>query len=103
MTTTDTRKLYHRVDPLSSKLAIERHDRGARSGNLRTVYRLVRDWPGRTSAELCKLNTVLDKHEIRRRLTDLLHTGDVQQRDSRKCHVAHTLAVTWWPAEAKRV
>ncbi len=88
--------LAHSDGPVTEKLAIERHERAGRAGTNRNIVRsFVRGFPGRTSAELDALITLHDVHEIRRRLTDLLNRGEVEQGDKRECAIAGTLAVTW--------
>jgi hypothetical protein len=97
-------KLYHRQDPESSKLAIERVPRPRACD---TVYQLLRKYPGRTSAELHRVSTrglpaELSLLDIRRRLSDLRIEPQPRARHGkqRKCHVAGTKAVTWWPVGA---
>lgn len=101
----DPKKLVHRGDPESSKEAAKR---APRPKNCETVYQLIRQCPGRTSAELAReqewhaCGPLLDKHEIRRRLYDLRQEQPPRARhgQQRKCHVANTKAVEWWPAGA---
>jgi predicted HTH transcriptional regulator len=72
----------HRNDPSSSHAAAAA---GEASGRFKTnamlVLSLVKRFPQATAAELAYLDSDhnLDKHEIRRRLTELVQAGMVEQ------------------------
>lgn len=91
--------LFHTNGPSTEREAIGRHEASGRAASNRaTVLMMVRRWPGWTSAELDNVaGAGMDVHEVRRRLTDLLNRGEVMQDCKRKCEIAKTLAVTWWP------
>lgn len=100
--TEDTDRLVHRDDPESSFEAIERHDAsGVRGSNREAVYAFLKGREGRTSREYAE-EMPMDVHEVRRRLTDLLNDGLIMQGGSRKCSVANTKAVTWYPLPRRR-
>jgi len=90
-------QLSHSDGPDTENEAIERHEASGRAAAHRQiVWCLVKQYVGSTSAELAE-HTHLDKHEVRRRLTDLLNRGDIKQGDKRACRVAGTAAVVWVP------
>jgi Arc/MetJ-type ribon-helix-helix transcriptional regulator len=105
---TNSRKLRHRDDPESSSEAIERHiESGKRETHLEVVNKALRDNPGRTAAELHRklgwpLHLLI---EVRRRLDDLQKEPSPRayRGAQRKCHVAKTKAVVWWPLRSGRV
>jgi transcription initiation factor IIE alpha subunit len=91
-------QLYHRDDPSSSREAIERHDgNGRRATNKKLVLAAVEAKPEQTSREYSEA-MYLDRHEVRRRLTDLLNEGLVRQGEARKCKFGRGKALTWLPA-----
>ncbi|MDE2100900.1 MAG: winged helix-turn-helix domain-containing protein [Patescibacteria group bacterium] len=68
---------------------------GSRKAHARMVLELVRLHPGSTSCELHAAQYVLDRHEVSRRLSDLLHAGLVRQETARPCRIKGTRMVTW--------
>lgn len=92
------RQLSHRDDASSSHETIERHEAtGRRTSNKEIVLQAVFEEPGQTSREYAEAIGV-DRHEVRRRLTDLLGDGLVWQGAVRKCSFGRGTALTWWPA-----
>ncbi len=72
----------HRNDPKSShEAAAEGEKSGRFARHLDQVLDLVKRFPNSTAAELAKVakSKHLDKHEIRRRLTELVDAGLVDQ------------------------
>lgn len=64
-------------DPLSSHRAEQRmRDSGGLRGQAKVALELVKQFPGRSSKELAELGT-LDRYQIARRLSDLLHAKKV--------------------------
>jgi len=98
----DMPPIVHTSDPATSQEAADRVTKsGQRDRNAAIVLRLVRELPGRTATELwdeCG-SEVRDKlkesQEIRRRLTDLLHSGAVRQEGQRRCRVRGSFMVVW--------
>jgi hypothetical protein len=88
-----------RSDPESSKEAAQRANAsGSVKANVQRVIDLVWVKPGCTSRELAEIqNAGLDRYEIARRLPDAEELGAVRKGAKRKCRVARTSAVTWWP------
>lgn len=87
-----------RTDPESSHEAADRMNQGAAQRNVEIVTDAVWKWPGRTSRELSELIGDLDRWEVARRLPNAETRGNVKRGEKRKCSVAGTNAVTWWPA-----
>jgi hypothetical protein len=94
--------IVHRTDPPTSDLAASEHTRsGKRGRHARLVLQLVRDLPGRTAIELwheagaAAQAELKEPQEVRRRLTDLLHIGLVQQSGQRKCRIRGNTMMTW--------
>ena len=84
-------------DPITSHIAADEHTAsGKRGSNVAAVIDLVRERPGRTSAELGRYST-LTRHEVARRLPEAETAGAVRKGEKRRCHANGTLAVTWWP------
>jgi hypothetical protein len=87
------------ADPESSHRAAARHTQsGARSRHCDMVLALVRALPGSTSVELWHQQASqarLERHEVSRRLSDLLRAGLVRQGPPRECRVRAARMVTW--------
>lgn|GEM_PF-6251317 len=88
--------LAHGDDPASS------HDfagYAARSGKLamqrRTLLAAITERPGLTSAEYAD-ELGMDKHDLRRRLTEMKNLGTVRRGHLRTCSVGPGRAATWW-------
>ena len=94
---------YHTADPETSREALDSHEAaGKRDRHKTLVLELVRRAPLSTAIELWNETTTRDERfelkepqEVRRRLTDLLKTGRVHQRDARYCRVKGSKMVTW--------
>jgi len=85
-------------DPHTSHEAADNvTDSGQRSRNQRAVLELVKKHPGKTSAELGKELSMLDRTEIARRLPELRTANLVCNGKSRVCMANGTVAMTWWP------
>jgi hypothetical protein len=69
---------------------------GVRHRQAKDVARAVRFYPGRTSAEIAAL-LMMQRHIPARRLPELETGGVVERGPKRKCTVAGTNAITWWP------
>lgn len=89
----------HANDPASSYRAEERVTKsGKRATDRQIVEQAVRDWPNSTAAELhLHLFGCMDLITVRRRLDDLRKMGLAKQGEQRKCRIAGTLALTWYP------
>lgn len=108
----DVTGMFHRSPVGGEREAAERM---VRSGRLSAHYMIVltelRMFPGRTGAELERAiwmmlpfssqeeRAKINVYEVRRRLSDLKKLGLARQGATRKCAVAKTSAVTWWPGE----
>jgi hypothetical protein len=85
----------HTHDPATSHEAEHQHTRsGARGQHCAVVLEAVRAHPCRTASELERW-VPYDLQETRRRLTDLLHAGDVIQGDPRTAAGRRKREVTW--------
>lgn len=79
-----------RNDPPSSRRAEDRIRRsGVMRGQALIALELVKKFPGRSSKELAGLGT-LDRYQLARRLSDLLHSGFVRREES------GTEDCRWW-------
>jgi hypothetical protein len=100
---------YHRArrsDPATSHEAARQvsESRIAESHG-QVVLAAVRRWEGRTSAELAenlrlgwKVNWPNVRHEVARRLPELLAAGKVRRGTPRECAATGRRAMTWEPA-----
>lgn len=92
--------LWHSDDPASSVAAAGGITAsGARNRHAAIVYALVAQSPGCTAVELLKRQTGdgrLSEYQIRRRLTDLQHSGCIRRGPLRKCRVRSTDMLTWY-------
>ena len=96
----------HCRDPITSALADSQHrTSGKRAHHLILVLGLVIRHPGSTACELWSYANREEKHllteqqEIRRRLTDLAHQGDVtRSAKPRACEVKGSQQHTWTAA-----
>jgi hypothetical protein len=94
--------MAHNNDPATSHEAAQKHVRsGKRGAHCEIVLGLVQRHPGSTAVELFYLADVAERvqlkepQEVRRRLTDLCHTGKVKQGEHRLCRRRNTKMVTW--------
>lgn len=62
----------------------------------RIVAAAVAANPGCTSRELTRY-CELERHEIARRLPELVTAGDVRKGEARVCTLGQRSATTWWP------
>lgn len=84
------------TDPETSHLAAEIMTKsGVRAHQQRQVLSALREWPGRTSAELAS-NAGMDRYAVARRLPELVPLFAFRG-GSRACAVSGRPAVTWWP------
>lgn len=84
-------------DPDTSHEAAERiTESGERERQAQRVLLCVKLYPGRTSAEIAGL-MFEDRQMPARRLPELVTAGAVERGPKRKCAVAETNAITWWP------
>ena len=91
----------HYNDPVTSFMAADRAVKtGLVSRQAMAVFIAVQGNPGRTSRELAEL-CELDRWAIARRLPELVRVGIIRRGEKRKCEIADTLAVTWWPKERR--
>lgn len=96
MKTNNTYPLFSLADPPTSQEAAERHTAsGARGAHCEAVYRLVLAHAAATAVEIWAMQTELDRHEVSRRLSDLMRAGRVRQGPQRKCMVKGTMMVVW--------
>lgn len=94
---------YARNDPDTSRIAAERIEQsGAMHLHRQICAEAVRKFPGRTSAELAKLDPRLTRDQYARRLCECGPYG-VRKGDSRKCTDRGSMALTWWPTDAMPV
>ena len=90
--------IHHTTDPSSSvEAAHEVTESGRRSTHAATVLEKVTSQPGLTSTELASALPELNLYAVRRRLTDLLHLGEVYQGGA-VARGGQRRQVTWWPA-----
>ena len=84
-----------RTDPATShEAAAAIAESGELGRQQRLVLEGVRRWPGLTSLELAtKLG--LDRHQVARRLPELLSRGFARQGEPRR--VAARSGLSWWP------
>lgn len=88
--------MVHRADPSTSHVAALEHTQsGARDLHCEVVLRLVAANAGKTASELAAM-APYDLQEVRRRLTDLKHIGDVRNGAPRRAHGRAKAEVTWW-------
>lgn len=85
--------------PSSHAAADEADQSGRRHRHQRIVAAVVATHPGCTSRELAG-HCDLERHEIARRLPELVTAGDVVKGEARTCSIGQRLATTWWPAVA---
>lgn len=91
--------VWRNSDPPSSRSAAKDHERSGRAGTHRAIIsEFVRENPGLTGAEIGE-RTGLGQFEAMRRLSDLRHSGLVEQGEPRVCKIKGTKMVTW---KAKR-
>ena len=92
----------HYNDPSTSFQAAERARKSGMIGRqAMRVFCAVQRHPGATSRELASTIDALDRWAVARRLPELVRMGIVKQGEKRKCAIAGTMAVTWWPSSAK--
>ena len=91
----ESRALARAADPLTSHQAADHMAKSGRLGQMmaRTLH-LLREYPGRTAAELERIACVADGR-YRKRLNDLRLAGRARKGDSRKCRVTGRKAATW--------
>ena len=80
----------HSNDPLTSRKAEARMNRGPRVSHAETVLAAVRAHPGITAPELMVV-TRLGEYQIRRRLSDLKDLGKISREHEREGNSC------WWP------
>lgn len=91
---------FHRHGPQTERDAAASHAK-ARVANAELVLAMVRRHPGKTACELWELATadematLKDYYEVRRRLSDMTHSGDVVVGESRKCSIKGTKQQTY--------
>jgi len=100
--------LARRTDPPTSRIAAEKHTAsGKRFRNKALILALVQQYPGRTAVELDALVSERDRkwitrHEISRRLPELVEEQLVTRGEARKCRIANTRQLTWWAVPVGR-
>ena len=103
MTPPDPQQRARRSDPATSQESARQvEDSGMAAAHARLVLDAVRQWPGRTSAELAenmrvawKVDWSSVRHEVARRLPELLAAGAVRRGTPRKCEATGRRAMTW--------
>lgn len=89
--------IARRRDPDSSHLAAkEITASGQRAAQQAQAIAAVKQFPGRTSQELCEL-TGLDRYMLARRLPECITANGVRKGIQRRCSVTGKTALTWWP------
>lgn len=84
------------TDPETSHIAAEAVTKsGVRAHQQRQVLAALREWPGRTSAELAQ-QASMDRYAVARRLPELCPTFAFRG-GSTICSISGRPAVTWWP------
>ena len=92
----DQTTIARATDPITSHLAATEITRsGARRAQADAVLTLVRNHPGKTSAELADLGNV-DRYMVARRLPEM-RGATLTQGEPRVCGISQRQAVTWWP------
>ena len=85
--------------PITSLEAEQRINKsGKRASDQHKVLNVVKTYPGHTSRELHEyfLKNDIERHGVSSRLSELKDTH-VTQGEKRKCQIANTNAVTWYP------
>lgn len=83
------------ADPHTSKLSAAEIDAsGQRKHQCALVARLVKENPGKTSMELCRISG-MDRHMIAKRLPDAEKLGLVARGPARTCTYSGRQALTW--------
>lgn len=89
--------IARRHDPETSKQAAEAVTAsGKRDQQAANVLAAVREFPGRTSAEMAH-DDVFDRYVAARRLPELERLGLVRRGAPRACSTTGKSATTWWP------
>lgn len=87
--------------PATSQLSLKAHaESGKLATNRQIVLNAIREWPGRTSAELASIID-MERHEVARRASELIEPGLVRQGERRKCKTNGRAAFTWWAVEVR--
>jgi hypothetical protein len=94
----------HRADPESSRTAEQKVTQsGRRASQLQRTVDAVRRWPGKTSAELARLEHYDTENEssirtmLARRLPEGVTAGALRRGVMADCAVTKQKCVTWWP------
>lgn len=89
--------LARNTDPLTSHEAAARIVAiGTAADHRSLLLDAVGRMPGRTCAELARM-VGLDRHQASKRLPELRAAGLVRNGADRKCSIAGTTQMTWWP------
>lgn len=99
----DPYKRVRRTDPETSHEAARHVEQsGQAAAHAALVLNAVRTWPGRTSAELAenirvawKVDWPNVRHEVARRLPELVSAGHVRRSTPRKCEATGRRSMTW--------
>ncbi len=87
--------MAHRDDPQSSKDCAAKAARSGITQRRRdALLKAIKGHPGLTSAEYSRV-TDIDKHEARRRLTDLKNAGLIYRAGRKACSVSGGRDVSW--------
>jgi hypothetical protein len=90
-------------DPITSHIASAKVTaNNSRHTNMLAVIDAVYAHPGHTSAELAQY-TDMERHEVARRLPEAARANAVLRGEKRECTLTGNLALTWWPAEERKV
>ena len=93
--------IVHTFDPVTShEAAVGVTDSGARQTLAETILVYVRRHPGLVCSEYARM-LGLDRVQVARRLTDLLHAEVIAQGEPRFAAGNNRREVTWWPAQVQ--
>jgi hypothetical protein len=97
-----SRRIARRTDPATSHLGAERYAREGLGKDQELLYRLIRDNPGHTSAELADLLIQRGEHWYRasrlptKRVSELIDLGKVVVGGERRCRITRHTARTYY-------
>lgn len=91
-----------RSDPETSHEAARKVEKSGKAETHRKIIlKCVREYEGRTSAEIAWILD-MDRHAVARRLPELEKSGQVRKGETRKSFTNGSMMVTWYPTEDKR-
>lgn len=106
MTPPDPYHRARRTDPETSHEAARQVEAsGSATAHADLIAQAVREWPGRTTAELAENMRIVWKvgwsnvrHEVARRMCEVVRSGHARAGEPRTCKATGRRAQTWEPA-----